>query len=330
MKFTHLLLTLLALQMPLFATAGSKYRVSAESGIYRTYTREKYLLGRLYLNWKYIQNNEKYYLRFGSNLVPEKTNLSGPQSSLKVSTFLNGGTRRARSGFEGSLQTRHYLYHFDESKNIYFNMAVFAMSGYHKFNDLPLMSAKLEYLYRDQSMHPASQLDALRLTAGPHFGYRRGWVMQPMLTLESFRVYAPQITAKNSGWRGGLDIRLQHRGPLHLSAAAQLLAHQSDLIGRMGREWHIQLVAGTFLKPRWSLFLYADYRDSRINNKNGPVELRYTTFSNENWLYLKLEYDHTSRQSLYLRGGYFRDTFPDAQNDISGTQLLVGFSWKTP
>lgn len=324
-----LTLFVVLLALTTLSAQGYTFRLTTEGGLYRDASQQSEALGRLHLKGKYDFQSNAYYVRVTGAVIPERVDFNGRQSSIKLNMRLAIGNQKQKKGWEGSLQTRHYYYTFSNADPVSISMAVFGLSAYRRPAGWPLIGTRVEYLYRDQSTQPSSRLDAGRVTTGPHV-FIGSWRLQPALSLERFKVHSPKISITNNGWRAGLELNLSHRGEIHLQASAGLLTHHSDMAREAGREWHLQLISGTFLAPKWALFAFVEYRSSRLNNITGPEELRYTTFENENWIYLKLEYDVAKGHSVFARGGYFKDTFPGQNSKLSGTQFLLGYSWKTP
>jgi len=327
-RFVQILLFFIANQA-LFA--GNLYlKIASEAGIHQFENEISEPLIRLSGNLQFKQKFGQQFLKLQGRLTPEFIGLSGNTSSLKFAGRLETGGNYAKGGWESHLRVKNYYYQLDDNNSVYFAVADFGASAFYRMQKTIFYTGKLNYLYRDLDTQPANHIDALRGAAGLMFiGWHRT-NLQLLMQIERFRISARNESKVNRGWRVGPAFSLSHQSKFLIRSTLRFLYHYSEIIPKPGKEFQGQIVFGKFLSPRLSLFAYLDYRLISKPKTDMPPALLYSSVNNENWYYLKLEFEPFKRFAVYAKAGYFRDVLPESQGTLSGMQGLIGISWKTP
>jgi len=327
-RFVFVLLFLFATQI-LYA-GKFNLKLAAEGGTHRFEKQDSEPLVRLSAALKFKQLFQQQYLNLQARLTPEIIGADGSTSSMKFSGNLQTGRNYSQGGWEAGLRVKNYFYQLSAHNNVYFTVADFGVSGFYRKQGSTFYFGRFNYLYRDLDTQPANHLDALRGAGGLLFN---GWSkmrLQILFDLERFRISTQQQEQINNGWRAGPEINFHYQAKVFFHSTVRFLYHYSELSKKMGREIQAQIIFGKFLTSRLSLFAYLDYRLIRQGQTDLPIELLYSAADNENWYYLKLEFEPLKRFAVYAKAGYFKDSLPQKNSSLSGMQALIGMSWKTP
>ncbi len=304
------------------------FKLAAEAGTHQFEEQGSEPLIRFSAALQFKQRFRQQYLNFQARLTPEIIGISGSTSSMKFSGNLQTGRNYKQGGWEAGLRAKNYFYQLSANNNVYFAVAEFGVSGFYRWQGSAFYFGRLHYLYRDLDTQPANHLDSFRGAGGLLFN---GWSkmrLQILFCLERFRISTRQQDRINSGWRAGPEINFHYQAKVFIHSTLRLLYHESDLRKKAGHELQAQIVFGKFLTSRLSLFAYLDYRIINLPQSDLPVELLYSSVDNENWYYLKLEFEPLKRLAVYGKAGYFKDNLPRESNTLSGMQVLLGLSWK--
>ncbi len=312
-------------------TAGNlNLKLSAEGGAHRFEKQSNSPLLRFSGALGFKQNFGSRFIRLQARLTPEVVGLYGNASSMKFSATVSGGARYANGGWESRLRAKNYYYQLSAGNDVYFATAIFGLSGFYRKRGSVFYFGRLNYAYRDLDTAPANRLDALQSAAGLLWKRWTKARVQVLFNLERFRVSARQQSRVNNGWRIGPEINFHYQANIFIRSTLRFLYQYSDVIRKPGNEIQAQFIFGKFLNPRLSLFAFLDYRLVRRPRTDVPPELLYSSIDNENWYYLKLEYEALKRLAVYAKAGYFRDVLSQSEGALSGMQALIGVSWKTP
>lgn len=305
-------------------------KIASEAGFHQFENEISEPLVRLNGTINFKQHFGQQVLKLQARLTPELIGLDGNTSSLKFTGKLETGRNYTDGGWEAHLRAKNYFYQLDDENSVYFTVADFGASAFYRMQKSLFYTGKLNYLYRDLDTQPANHLDAFRGAAGLMFNGWRKTNLQFLLEMERFRISARNEPDINQGWRVGPAVSLNHQTKILIRSTLRFLYHYSSLIQKPGNEFQAQVVFGKFLSQRVSLFAYLDYRITRKPKTDMPSALLYSSVNNENWYYLKLEFEPFQRFAFYAKAGYFRDVLPESRGTLSGVQGLIGISWKTP
>ena len=325
-RFVFVFFFLLVMQTLYAGKFGLK--LAAEGGTHHFEKQGSEALVRFSAALKFKQRFQQQYLNLQARLTPEIIGINGSASSMKFSGNLQTGRTCAQGGWEAGLRAKNYFYQLSTDNSVYFSVADFSVSGFYLRQGSTFYFGRLNYLYRDLDTQPANHLDAFRGAGGLMFN---GWSkmrLQILFDSERFRISTRQQKRINTGWRAGPEIIFHYQAKVFIHSTLRLLYHYSDLSKKAGRDIQAQIVFGKFLTPRLSLFAYLDYRLIRLGQSDLPVELLYSAVDNENWYYLKLDFEPLRRFAVYAKAGYFKDSLPRESNTLSGMQVLIGLSWK--
>jgi len=306
------------------------FKIASEAGLHQFENEISEPLIRLSGNLNFKQHFGQQFIKIQGRLTPEFIGLSGNTSSLKFSGRLETGRNYAAGGWETHLRAKNYFYQLADDNSVYFAVADFGASAFYRMQNALFYTGKFNYLYRDLDTQPANHLDAFRGAAGLMFNGWRKTNLQLLMQIERFRISARNEPETNHGWRVGPAMSLSYQSKFLIRSTLRFLYHYSEIIQKPGNEFQGQIVFGKFLSPHLSLFAYLDYRLISKSKTNIPSALLYSSVNNENWYYLKLEFEPLKRFAVYAKAGYFRDVLPESQGTLSGMQGLIGISWKTP
>ncbi len=306
------------------------FKIASEAGLHQFENEISEPLVRLSGNLNFKQYFGKQFLKLQARLTPEFIGLAGNTSSIKFSGRLESGRNYAGGGWEAHLRARNYFYQLADDNSVYFAVADFGASAFYRIQKTLFYTGRFNYIYRDLDSYPANHLDAFRGAGGLMFHSFPKTRLQLLLEIERFRVDARNESETNKGWRVGPAISLNHQSKILIRSTVRFLYHYSEIIHKPKNEFQAQIVFGKFLNPRLSLFAYLDYRSISKPKTDIPSVLLYSSVNNENWYYLKLEFEPRKSIAVYAKAGYFRDVLPGRQGTLSGMQGLIGISWKTP
>ena len=307
-----------------------QFKLAAEGGLHQFQEEQSNFIARLSGSVKYNHLFSRQFLRLQGRFSPEIIDTKNSVSSYKFSGRIETGRHEKSYGWDGYLRLKNYYYNLDTNENIYFTIANFGLSAYRQGRSFYNYLGRVNYIYRDMNTQPANRLDAYRFAGGIFLKAYKLVNFQFLLEAERFRIEARGLDKQNKGYRIGPEINISHQSTLLIRGTLKYLWHDSDLHKRSGNELQSQLIIGKFLTPKWSLFAYLDYRIVDIPGEKIPEELLYASINNENWYYLKLEFEPVRKFTVYAKAGYFRDLLEENRNSLSGIQGLIGISWKTP
>lgn len=329
--YNRILLILLFFIVRQALSAGNiNLKISSEGGMHRFENEGSEPLFRFSGALNFKQHFGQQFVCLQGRLTPEFIGLSGNTSSVKFSGKLETSRNYADGGWETHLRAKNYFYQLSDNSNVYFAVADFGASAFYRMQKAVFYTGRMNYIYRDLDTQPANHLDAFRGAGGLMFSGWRKTRLQFLMELQRFRISARNEPEINHGWRAGPEINLQHHSRILFRFVLRFLYHYSELSLKPGSEFQAQMVFGKFLSPHWSLFAYLDYRLISTPQSDMPDVLRYTSINNENWYYLKLEFEPIQQFAVYAKAGYFRDSLPEERGTLSGMQGLIGISWKTP
>ena len=311
-------------------TAGKQnVKLTAEGGTHQFKNQGSEALLRFSAAFQFKQQFHQHFLHFQARLIPEIIGLNSSASSLKFGGHLRTGHTYPKGGWEAGLRAKNYYYQLDANNSVYFAVADFGLSGFYRQQGSAFYFGRINYIYRDLDTQPANHLDSFRSAGGLMFNFRSKIRLQVLFDLERFRISAPQQKRINNGWRAGPEINFHFRTKIFFHFSLRFLYHSSKLSPKAGREIQTEIVFGKFIVPRLSLFAYLNYHLIKRPKTTIPEELLYSTIENENWYYVKLEFEPVKRFAFYTKAGYFRDVLPESRGTLSGLQILFGVSWKT-
>lgn len=330
MKLIRLILFALVFSSSFLFSNNLKIKFAAEGGLHRYEEETNDPIFRLNANVSYKNQFEKQYLHLNARLTPEMLGSFEDALAVKFSTHTETGRSFQKGSWNALLRSKNYFYQINQNETVYFTIADFGVSGYYLMQKDIYYYAQFNYLYRDVDTQPANQLDALHSAGGIFYNGIERTRIQFLMELENFKIKSRNQEMLNRGWRIGPQLEYKYQSRILFRTTLHYLFHFSDLSPNKQQEFRVQIVVGKFLSKKLSLFAYIDYRNLIDKQLDIPLELRYTAIQNENWYYLKLEYEPVKKLGIYLKAGYFRDLLPEDQGTFSGMQTLIGISWKTP
>jgi len=135
----------------------------------------------------------------------------------------------------------------------------------------------------------------------------------------------------SNGWKYGPLIKIQYMKDFIFNAEYKFLLYNTNNTKYPSYEHNINLLSGTIINRKISVFLIAKFNFIRTSLKDGITEnnpIFYTPTQNENEIYLKTALKLNSSFSVYSKIGYFRENFYLEEFKLDGMNILLGLELK--
>jgi hypothetical protein len=139
------------------------------------------------------------------------------------------------------------------------------------------------------------------------------------------------ISLSSVGWKYGPQVKLQYMRTFLFDAEYKFLIYNSNNTIFPSYEHNVNLLCGTILSEKISLFLLTEFSFIRTSLKKDLGEqnpVYYTPTQNENEIYMKITYKLNSTFSIYTKTGYFRENIYLDDYKLDGLNLLLGIELK--
>jgi len=303
------------------------FNLGTDGGLHLANHSDLELFGRMTARVRYRNSFNDNFVNMKARLSPEVYGSDISRSAIKFSADLQAGRQQLEYSWQVQMMTSRFQYNSPESESSKLSTFVLGSSYTRIYSSRWQGRISADYLYRDSGNYPHINLDAFRILAGPVWIFTASTLAVSEIHAESYHVSQhniPDEAHKNSGWRGGVRLSLQHRAASIFNASLQGIMQTSQKVDETTPEIRFDVLWGRYLSNEWSVFVLINYQWRNDHNGSTPAFLQYTPIEFENWIYAKLVYDMNSGSELFLRCGYFQDDLQDSSQKFSGWQASFG------